>query len=284
MIRKFLTLILAWTFIACAQVDPDTYAPVGNVYGRTDGWYQDSSGNWQQIVNGSATGAYFSSTGDFTTTGTVAYTNFSASGTASVTGASTLTGNVAMAGALTVVSQTIGLDFATFRIFDNFDARLTSAASDDDDLTYYQGTFGTNASTLETIDCGGLNDTTQKAVFSFVMPPTLTTGATVNLKANVGMRTTVADQSATLDFQCYVADYANADGTMSGDLIGTAAQSVNSATFADKSFVLDDDATGYVLDAGSVVECLVIALCDDDGNAAGGITVVVNRLDVVIST
>jgi hypothetical protein len=282
--KRLLFAVLAVVMANCASVNPDTYKTLGNVYGRTDGWYVDASGNWQQIVNGSATGAYFSSTGDFTTAGAIAYTNFTASGTAAVTGATTLTGDVTMSGAATVVSQTIGIDFASMKIFDSRSTPLTVAASDDDDLTYYEGTFGTNAATLETIDCGGLNDTTQKAVFTFVLPPTYPAGATINLKANVGMRTTVADQGATLDFSCYVADYANEDGTMSGDLIGTAAQSVNSTTFADKTFVLDDDAAGYVLGAGDTIECLVTALCDDDGNAAGGITVVINKLEVVTST
>lgn len=187
-------------------------------------------------------------------------------------------------GGVTFVAHTIGIDFGTIKIHDDYDALLTNASGDDDDLTYYQGTFGTDAATLETVDCGGLNDTTQEGFFTFVIPATYVAGSTISIVANVGMRTTVADQSATLDFQCVVPDYANADGTVSGDLITPAAQSVNSTTFADKTFVLDDDATGYVLAAGNVIECMIVALCDDDGDAAGGITIVINSIDVVIST
>lgn len=214
--------------------------------------------------------------------------NSTLTGTLSVTGASTLTtlsvsGASTLSGALGLTSMTVGIPFDNFRIYDNIDAILDQAAADDDDLTLIQGTFGTNATTIETIDCGGLADTTQYAAFWFAMPPMYAAGSTVNLKANVGMVTTVADQAATLDFQCYVPDYANEDATVSTDLITTAATSVNSTTFADKSFVLDDDASGYELDAGTVVQCRMIALCDDDGNAAGGITIRVNRLDLVIS-
>lgn len=199
-------------------------------------------------------------------------------GTLSVAGAST------MSGSLGVVSQTIGVDFSNFRIHDNIDAFIDQAAADDDDLTLVQGTFGTNATTVETIDCGGLNDTTQRAMFWFVMPPSYVAGSTVSIVANSGMVTTVADQAATLDFECYVPDYANADGTVSSDLVTTAAQSVNSTTFGDDTFVVDDDVSGHALAPGSMIQCRVTALCDDDGNAAGGITIRVNSIDIVIST
>jgi len=198
--------------------------------------------------------------------------------------AGALTGTTgAFSSTLTVVSQTVGLDFSTFRIFDAISTPLTIAAGDDDDLTYYAGTFGTDAAAIQSVDCGGLNDTTQKAVFTVVMPQTYLAGSTVSLVSNVGMNR-VADQAATMDFSCYVADYANADQTMSGDLITPAAQSVNSATYADITFVIDDDATGYDLAAGDVVECLLTVLCDDDGNAGNDIEVVINRMDLVIST
>ena len=209
--------------------------------------------------------------------------NLTVGGDATVTGTLGVTGAVTFDGGLGITSQTVGIPFDNFRIYDNIDAIIDQAAADDDDLTLIQGTFGTNATTVETIDCGGLADTTQYAAFWFAMPTSYAAGSTVNLKANAGMVTTVADQSATLDFQCYVPDYANADATVSTDLITTAATSVNSTTFADKSFVLDDDAAGYVLDAGTIVQCRMIALCDDDGNAGAGITIRVNRLDLVIS-
>jgi hypothetical protein len=63
MTKRIVLATLALAFIACAHVDPDTYQPVGGLYARSDGWYVDSSGNWQQIVNGAATGTYFTSAG-----------------------------------------------------------------------------------------------------------------------------------------------------------------------------------------------------------------------------
>ena len=61
-------------FMACAHVDPDTYKPIGHEYNRDDGWFVDASGNWQQIVNGSATGTYFSGAGALTVAGAHTFT------------------------------------------------------------------------------------------------------------------------------------------------------------------------------------------------------------------
>jgi hypothetical protein len=204
------------------------------------------------------------------------------SGDATISNAGVVTVSKA-SGSFGVTSQTIGVDLSNFRIHDDIDAILNQAAGDDDDLTLIQGTLGTNATTIETIDCGGLNDTTQYGSFWFVVPPSYIAGSTVSLVANAGMVTTVADQSATVDFSCYVPDYANADGTVSSDLITTDATSVNSLTFADKTFVVDDDVSGHALAAGSLVQCRLTALCDDDGNAGDNITIRINKLDVVIS-
>jgi len=286
--KKLLMILLALAFVGCAQVDADTYKKLDSQYGRTDGWYIKSDGEVHLIVDGSESGAYFDTSGNFTTGNTVTYTNHAASGTLDVAGISTFAAAAIAESTSTVVSTVTGINFADMKVFDGRSVPLTVAPGADDDLTYYEGTFGTNAAWLQSYDCGGVGHAgagaTQKAIFTVVVPQTLPAGATVSLVANAGMQTTVADQAATLDFSCYVADYTNEDGTMSGDLITTAAQSVNSTTVADKTFALDDDATGYVLTPGAVLECLVTTFCDDDGNAAGGINVIVNRLDLVTST
>jgi len=272
MMIRFFGLALLGAFVACASVSPGTYKRHDSFYDRSEGWYHNSDYDLVHVSDGTSTGTEVEvSTGNITAPDIATTDDLTVGDDATVSGT------------LAVVEQTIGLDFGTFKIFDNYDAPLTNASGDDDDLTYYQGTFGTNAATLESADCGALNDTTQKAFFTFALPPTYVAGSTVSLVANVGMRQTVASEGATLDFNCYVADYANEDGTMSGDLITPAAQSVNSTTFADKTFVIDDDATGYALGAGDIIECQIVVLCDDDGNAGDNITVVLNSLDVVIS-
>jgi hypothetical protein len=75
----------------------------------------------------------------------------------------------------------------------------------------------------------------------------------------------VASVSCTVDCNAYVEDYANNDGTMSGDLCATAAQSINSLTFATCSFVIDDDATGYVIAPGDVLQFILSVACNDSG-------------------
>jgi len=198
--------------------------------------------------------------------------------------------NVTQAGAgyfassVAVVSQTIGIDFASMRVFDN-PAALLPAAGAADDLGFVIGTPGTNAASLQTEDlkAEGGNPTLNKAMFYWVVPASYSAGATVNIVANAGMITTIADDAVTLDLTCWVPDYANADGTVSSDLIGTAAQSINSLTFADKTFVLDDDVSGHVLAAGSVVQCIAIT-STSDGATGTAVIAAIRKIDVVIST
>jgi hypothetical protein len=72
--RIVILAVCSAALFGCGQVDPDDYAPVGSQYGRSDGWFADSSGNWQQIVNGSETGTYFSSGGNLVVAGTQTFT------------------------------------------------------------------------------------------------------------------------------------------------------------------------------------------------------------------
>ena len=67
------------------------------------------------------------------------------------------------------------------------------------------------------------------------MPDTYVSGSTVTLRMHAGMLTTIADTTATLDAQCWVPDYANDDGTVSGDLVTPAAQDINSVTPARRN-------------------------------------------------
>jgi hypothetical protein len=193
-------------------------------------------------------------------------------------------GSAAVAGGMTVVSQTIGISFDSMRVFDD-PSSLLPAAGATDDLGHVIGTPGTNADSLQTEDlkAEGGNPTLNKAGFSFVIPPSYLAGSTVTLVANAGMITTAADDAATLLFECWVPDYANADGSVSADLVAGGAQSINNTTFADKSFVVDDDATDHELAAGSVVQCIMTTSVSD-GSTGTAVIAAIRQLSVVISS
>ena len=190
-------------------------------------------------------------------------------------------GAATFSGALSFVTQTVGVDFNDMRVFDNLAALLPVAAADDD-MGNVPGTPGTTAPSLQGVDFGG-TATDEKAEFKFVMPSTYTAGSTVTLRLNAGMLTTISDGTATLDAKCWVPDYANADGTVSTDLVTPAAQSINSLTLANIDFVIDDDLSGHALAAGSVLQCQLLFAGSDTTNA-GVMAPIIRKIDVVIST
>ena len=190
-----------------------------------------------------------------------------------------------VAGAITSVSQTVGVNLQTLMTFDEPATVLPSTAANDD-LGIIDGTVGTNAMRLETNDEGGTASQQDfYGAWSWVVPATYKAGSTVTLQVTGGMLR-VADQAATtfVDVSAYVPDYANADSSVSSDLCTTAAIiAFNSATIATHSFVIDDDVAGHVLAAGSVVQFQVQVAVDDNGNAGNDITGVINKIAIVVS-
>ena len=198
--------------------------------------------------------------------------------TLGVTGTSTLaavnaSGAVTAATTSTKVIGAVGLDFNTCRVHDNL-AALLPAAGSTDDLGNVPGTVGTTAPSLQTEDLKAAGATDNKATFTMVVPDWYTAGATLNLVCNAGALTTIADTTMTLDVECWVADYANEDGTVSGDLCGTAATDINNVTLADKSFVIDDDAVGYVLTAGDLLQFRITTATNDGGTGTAVIAII----------
>ena len=192
--------------------------------------------------------------------------------------------DVTVSGGLGVVAQTIEISFSDMRVFDN-PAALLPAAGATDDLGIVLGTPGTNQVSLQTEDlkAEGGNPTLNKAMFYWVVPPTYVAGSTVTVRINGGMTTTISDDAATVDVECWVPDYANADGSVSSDLIGTAAQDINSVTFGNDDFTLDDDLSGHELAAGSVVQCIVTTSVSD-GATGTAVIATIRRVQILIST
>lgn len=149
-----------------------------------------------------------------------------------------------------------------------------------DDLAISGATFGTDVLYITAGDQKNNTSLNTRYARCFVtLPPEYVSGETVQIRASAGMATTVASAAATIDFEVYLS---NREAAKTGsDLCTTAAQSINSTTFADKDFnltatslvpgsVLDirmavgvnDTATGTAVDA-TVGE--VVLLCDIKG-------------------
>jgi hypothetical protein len=114
-----------------------------------------------------------------------------------------------------------------------WDDRATNlpATAANDDLAIITGTFGTDDLAWQSAD-SGQTSVTQKLGFEYNVPPEYVAGETLNFVVNAAMLV-VADTSATLDVEAV----RQADPTT--DIVTTAAEDINSATPADKTFVLD---------------------------------------------
>lgn len=127
-----------------------------------------------------------------------------------------------------------------------WDAPHTNAVGTpaNDDLGIVYNTFLTAPPSIETGDLKAAGATTRKVGFQFAVPPEYVAGQTITLRANAGMKTTVSDGTATIDFQ--VARQA----APTVDLCATAAQSINSLTAANKDFEVTatDVVPGDILD------------------------------------
>ena len=120
------------------------------------------------------------------------------------------------------------------RVHDAFQTNLpTTAASDD--LGLIIGTFGTDAVVVQTSDAKATT-VTQRARFSFRLPENYQTGEAISFVAFAGMKTTVSDNSATVDFEVYAKN--TSTGLVGSDLVTTSATTINSLTAAAKEFAI----------------------------------------------
>lgn len=138
------------------------------------------------------------------------------------------------------------ISFTDLRVWDAM-ATLLPGTPATDDLGLNTGTLGTNFPTVRTEDLKAAGATNKYASFLFQMPPEYDATADVQIKVSAGMITTVADTTATIDFVCYKSDR---DGAVGADLVSTAAQSINSLTFADLTFTI----TSSGLAAGDILQ------------------------------
>lgn len=166
----------------------------------------------------------------------------------------------------------IPINLADLRVWDARATNLPTAAASDD-LGYVTGTLGTNPPQVQAGDLKAAGATTRRAGAVIELPGDYADGNTVTIRLTAGMKTTVSDTSATIDVEAYqLLD----DGTISADLCTTAAQSINSLTYAAKSFTI----TPSTLVAGSRLD-VRISIAVNDGATATAVIALVHRLDLL---
>jgi len=126
------------------------------------------------------------------------------------------------------------IPFSAWRVWDAPQTALPGTSATDD-LGVYDGTFGTGTPYIATYDVKAAGAVTLYARAMLALPAEYDAGQTAQIRFSAGMLTTVADTTATIDVSIYESDK---DTTSTGDLIDTAAQSINSLTFANKDFTI----------------------------------------------
>lgn len=198
-----------------------------------------------------------------------------ASGNSAFGGEDVLIGNQ-----LAIAAGTVDIPLTDAHTWDALATNIPAAAANDD-LALVTGTTGTDAPSLQAGDIK-TTDSERYAGFLVRLPMWYNPGSTVKIRLSAGMKTTIADTSCVLDLNVYTVDYANNDLTVSGDLCETAAQSMNSTTFANLDFTIDDDAAGYVLAPGSILQVKVIADYTD-GSTGTAVIPTIRHMELIIT-
>lgn len=156
------------------------------------------------------------------------------------------------------------LDMTNARVWDAVQTVLPNPSATDD-LGFYTGVYGTGTPYIATSDLKAAGATSRYARIQAQLPAEYVDGETVTLRISGGMLTTVADTTATVDVQCYLS---GRDTTIDGaDICATAAQSINSLTFADLDFTITP--TGVA--AGDILDIRITVAVND---AATGTAVI----------
>lgn len=167
---------------------------------------------------------------------------------------------------LALETKKFGIRAQDLRIHDAFQTALGTSASSDD-LGMIIGTFGTDAVVVQSSDSKATT-TTQRARFAFTLPHCYASGEAVSVVGLAGMKTTVSDTTATIDFEVYKKDTATA--LVGSDICATSATSINSLTAAAKTFTITP--TGLV--AGDELDIRVTIAITDGATA----TAVIGRI------
>lgn len=158
------------------------------------------------------------------------------------------------------------------RVWDSFHTNLPGTAASDD-LALIGGTFATAPPMVQAGDLKAAGATTRYARFQAIVPECYDTAETLSFVLSAGMKTTVADNACTVDLEVYRADKISG---ISADLCATAAQSINSLTFANKTFAI----TSSTLSAGDILDVRLAITCNDAATVTA-VTPTIAGLDLV---
>jgi len=176
----------------------------------------------------------------------------------------------------TILKQTPNAIFpiplTSLRVWDAMQTNLPGTAATDD-LALISGTFATAPPTITAGDVKSVGATTRYARFEMWLPECYDAGETITLTISAGVVTTIADTSCTVDVQCYKIDSV---GGIGSDLCATAATTINSLTFGDKSFTITP--TGLV--AGDKFD-VRIAIATTDAATGTAVTPTIGAIDLV---
>lgn len=201
--------------------------------------------------------------------------------TARIDGDLRVTGDLQVDGAMPDITRDLiaqdqnavfAVPLTDLRIHDAIDDPLTGTASADD-LELDNGTFGTSAPTVQTGDVKN-STVTRYARFLYPLEPEYDDGNSVTVRVSAGMITTVASVAATLDVEVYKHDR---EGGVGSDLCTTAAQSINSLTFANKDF----DVSPSGLTAGDVLD-IRLTLAVEDSATATAVIAAIGALEMLL--
>ena len=160
------------------------------------------------------------------------------------------------------------------RVWDAMQTNIPGTAATDD-LELNTGTLGTDAPNLQTGDLKAAGATTRYAAFLFPLPPEYVDGQAVTVRLSAGMKTTIADVSATCDVEAYEHNRKLAVGA---DLCSTGNQSCNSLTFADKDFTI----TPTSLVTGDILH-IRVALAINDAATVTAVIGVIGQIEVLVN-
>lgn len=166
------------------------------------------------------------------------------------------------AGIDTAKTRVLAIPVTDFRVFDaQKDALPDAAANDDLGLADAAGGVLLGAAA----NGGGTASQTNKAGIFIALPENYVDGSDITLRVRV-KTSPVATATATID----AIVKALSDATLGSDICATAAQSCNSASYANFDFTI----TGTSLVAGSILNIVLVAAADDTGGTQDAVIAV----------
>lgn len=146
-----------------------------------------------------------------------------------------------------------------FRVWNAMHTNLPGTSATDDLALTSNGV--TDSVTIQTSDLDSAGATTRYASVLLPVPAEYVGAQTLTLRFHAGMKTNVADNTATLDVEAYLSDEEEGLGA---DICATAVTTINSVTLADIDFTI----TPATLSPGSLLLVRIAVAVNDAATGA----------------